>query len=164
MDPGTWLLIIALSILVASYIARPLVEKKGLGSSSEEKLLSLLQEEKEQALSMLQELEMDFAMGKVKAEDYQAERSELIRRGASILRQVDQLSGSDVAGLHGLSGHEEGGPEALEAEIERAISRRRKKQRVTAAGFCTQCGNQVLPGDRFCVRCGARVGTSEAET
>lgn len=163
MNPGTWLLIIALTILVGSYLARPLIERKGFATSPEEKHLSVLQAEKEQMLSILQELDMDFAMGKIEPDDYQAQRSELIRRGASILRQMDQLSGSDVADPRGILHRGWGGPEALEVEIEQAVSRRRQKQQIVSTGCCSQCGNPILAGDRFCARCGARVRTGEVE-
>lgn len=156
MDAGTWLWVIALTILVASYIARPLIEKKALPISQEARRISMLQAERERLLSNLQELEMDFAIGKMANEEYQAQRSELISRGASILRQLDELSKGAATLRRGVPvDRAAGGMEALEAQIERAVARRRRTPRAAAAGFCAQCGNQVLDGDRFCARCGA---------
>ncbi len=86
-------------MLVALYIARPFLERSkapqfalsALERSRDQALSSLLAE-RDRALSALQELDFDFALGKVPEEDYPVQRTVLLQRGADILRQLDALN------------------------------------------------------------------------
>jgi hypothetical protein len=146
MDLGSLLIILALGILTAIFIAQPLMESRGLGVTKEERHLSELQAERDRVLTTLQELDMDHAMGKVLQEDYQAQRGVLVSRGAEVLRAIDELRGTAGEVI----------PETdLEVEIETAVARLRRGEDHASDGYCSSCGKEVIAGDRFCVHCGA---------
>jgi hypothetical protein len=139
------------------------LEKRGFSVTDASRHLSELQAEQDQILLVLQELDMDHAMGKIPSEDYEAQRPGLIARGAAVLRELDELGAlapPDTVQPIGTNGQEEGD---LDAIIEEEILRRRKSSRDEESGFCTQCGNQLHAGDRFCTSCGAKVPVVETE-
>jgi hypothetical protein len=160
MDLGSLLLGLALLILVAAYIARPLFEReaaKPLAAALDSALLA----ERDNVLTALRDLDFDHSTGKIAAEDYQAQRAALVSRGAAILQQLDAGAGP---------------AEDLEAQIEAAIAARRQRDgaqprsdlevaapaaRVesleTPTHFCPNCGTPALEGDKFCARCGKRL-------
>jgi hypothetical protein len=163
MDLGSILVILALFIFVAGYIARPILEKRGFSVSDDSRHLSELQAERDQILLVLQELDMDHAMGKIPSEDYEAQRPGLIARGAAILRELDELGALtplNAVEPHGANGQED---DDLDAIIEKEILRRRKSSSKEISSFCTLCGNRLLSGDRFCTSCGAKVQLLETE-
>jgi hypothetical protein len=163
MDLGSILVILAIFIFVAGFIVRPILEKRGFSVTDASRHLSELQAERDQILLVLQELDMDHAMGKIPSEDYESQRPGLVARGAAILRELDELGAltplNAVQPL-GTNGQEDGD---LDAIIEKEILRRRKSSRDEESGFCTQCGNQLQSGDRFCTSCGTKVPVVETE-
>ncbi|UCF59935.1 MAG: zinc ribbon domain-containing protein [Anaerolineaceae bacterium] len=146
MDLGSLLVILALSLMAAAFIAQPLMGRRGLGVMKEERHLSELLAERDRVLTTLQDLDMDFAMGKVLQEDYQTQRGMLVRYGAEILREMDELRGTVGEVI----------PETdLEVEIESAVARLRRGEDHASGETCSSCGREVIAGDRFCVHCGA---------
>lgn len=145
MDVGSILMILAITILTAVFIARPVVEGWDEGASEVDRRVSALKVELEQALALLQEMEMDRAMEKIAAEDYEPARAPLVARAAELMRAMDEMQGRYLPA-----------DEAREAEIEAAVMRRRSRQ-VSPPGYCTQCGTPLRAGDRFCGSCGAPV-------
>lgn len=109
---------------------------------------SALLSRKEEAYRTIKELELDHQMGKLSDEDYRelSQRYKAVALG--ILKEIDQRYG---------------GVKTIEEEIEDEIlelRRRRQKapkEKPTESRFCTQCGAQVRPADRFCGRCGQRM-------
>lgn len=141
MEIGGLLIGLAILVLVGAYVARPLVERQAQPVSESDRELSALQAERDRILQLLQDLEMDQAMGKVALADYQAQRAPLVARGAEVLRQIDQhLPPRPAAATAG---------DALEREIAS-----RRATAVGPAGYCASCGNPLQKGDRFCIRCG----------
>jgi CheY-like chemotaxis protein len=142
MEIGGLLISLALLVLVVAYVARPLVERQAQPVSESDRELSALQAERDRILLLLQDLEMDQAMGKISSEDYQAQRAPLVTRGAEVLRGIDQhLPPREIQAV---------ATDALEVEIAR-----RRASAARAVGYCTSCGNPLQAGDRFCIRCGA---------
>jgi hypothetical protein len=96
---GSLLLILALALLIALFVARPFLEqlqsKAGAQRSGEEEKrdhqFSALLAERDRVLNALQELEFDFTLGKVPEEDYPVQRSALMQKGAGVLRQIDEM-------------------------------------------------------------------------
>ena len=186
MDIGSLLIILALLILVGLFISRPLIGRKELKISSEdvkeEHDYSTLLAERDRTLDSLEELDFDYAVGKVPAEDYPSQRKALINRGVYILRELDKFEeqASEVqaeARLESaidarrtaaqqdaqaqpasdpLSTTESPTPAPLieDDDVEALIAARRRMRSDKSAGFCPQCGNAVTKSDQFCSKCG----------
>lgn len=146
MDFGSILIGLALAVAVAAYIGQPILAKSGRAVTVEDRQLSELQAQRDRILSRVQELDMDFTMGKILDQDYQRERGSLMTRGAEVLKAIDEMVGSSHA-------------PALQAapvdDIEAAVARIRGKSISGAAAFCPSCGAEVQSGDAFCTRCGS---------
>jgi len=142
MDLGSLLIMVGLVVAVVAFLARPLVENRSLAVTAGDRRLSALQAERDAILTMIREIEMDHAMGKICEDDFQEQRGALVARGSSVLRELDALGGT----FRG---------EDLDAAIEVAVAERRGRTPPAAAGFCEHCGRALQRGDRFCARCGA---------
>lgn len=188
MDLGSIFLILALLILVVLFLSRPFFEIKNPKnrrlSDSEDHEISTLLAERDRVLNALQELDFDFALGKIPEEDYPDQRAVLIQKGVVILRELDERQpdgshGKDVesriemavaARRADASPGEQGGvalvpdnggpnlqginPESDDI-LEVMIANRRRQRNGKAAGFCPKCGGPVQKTDRFCPKCGA---------
>jgi len=159
MDVGSILVILAMFILVAGFLARPLLEKQGYSVTQSSRHLSELQTERDKILLILQELDMDHAMGKIPTQDYESQRPGLVARGAAILRKIDELGGAVFGPASDKATSQE--RQDLEAMMEEEVLRRRKSSSVEPVAFCTKCGNRIQAGDRFCTRCGMKVHVAE---
>ena len=89
MDIGSILAILALAIFVFAFIVRPLFEVEGIKDTYYGRELSSLLAERERILTILQELDVDYAMGKIVERDYGEQRSNLVTRGATVLKNID---------------------------------------------------------------------------
>ncbi|MGD8555641.1 MAG: zinc ribbon domain-containing protein [Anaerolineales bacterium] len=156
MDFGSILLILAVALVVGVYVARPFGVYRGAALSEGERKRSALEAERERVLAIILELDMDYTMGKIATEDYQAQRGEWVAQGASILKQIDAVAG-EAAPESATEGGEIPVGEDLDAELELAVARLRKTGKEKAAGYCAQCGTQLFVGDGFCSRCGQPV-------
>jgi hypothetical protein len=167
MDPATALVLLAMLILTGAFIARPLAAGGGKAVDEGERRLSTLYAQQDQILAFLQELDMDFAMGKILPEDHEAQRAEWLARGADVLKEIDELGNSragpgdldvqleaKVARLRQTIGQDS--ESALEKSLEVEVARRKEALR-SAAGYCGHCGQPLVAGDRFCSRCGTPV-------
>ncbi len=74
MELAPLLVVLGLAAVTVAYIARPLVEGRSREPDARERRLSALRAEQDQLLDLLHELEMDYAMGKIEPEDFQAQR------------------------------------------------------------------------------------------
>ncbi len=164
MDIGSLLLGLALLLVVAFFVARPLLDQAGAAERAPSPADDLLFE-RERVLTALRDLDFDHATGKLIEEDYAAQRAQLLAQGAAVLQQLDQL---------GAAGGEGQAAPDLDAEIEQAVARRRagpaprprledeieasvaaRRAAAPAARFCAQCGRPAQPDDKFCGACGA---------
>ncbi len=157
MDIGSILIMLAITILVIAFIARPFAGRGGSLASEGEQRLSSLQAERDKILSLVQEMELDHAAGKIPDEDYLPQRTAVVQRGAEVLRAIDGLQTAKPQATP-RSGSE------LETQIESAVARLRQTTATTetSPGHCTQCGKPLVAGDRFCSHCGAPVPIGEA--
>ena len=119
MDLGSLLLALALLLLVAAYIARPILDRAGeerAESAPADAIYDRVNRlaERENVLAALRDLDFDHTTGKIAQEDYRAQRAALVGQGVAILRQLDAL---------GLDGR---GAAELDTEIEAAIAARRR--------------------------------------
>ncbi len=155
MDIGSILIGLALAIAVAAYVFRPLFVGGGERVTEIDHRLSELQAERDRVLSRIQELDMDFAMGKLLEQDYRGQRDELMLKGAEVLKELDAMVGLEASPVE---------PVSVEEDIESAVARIRGKGGSESIGFCPSCGEAVQIGDRFCTHCGTALKTEEAST
>jgi hypothetical protein len=120
MDLGAIFLILSGVLLVVIFITRPFLDRK-VGSAAlveqkttdqEEHQRSALLAERDRLLTSIQELDFDFALGKIPAEDYPAQRETLVQSGIGILKKLDALDKDQP-------------DEAAEERLEEAIAARR---------------------------------------
>lgn len=161
MDIGSLLLLLALIIAVAAFVASPLRVRRGsYGLRQEDHEISELLAERERVLEAIEELELDNAMGKVPEELYPIQRDALVKRGADVLRLLDERTQTPVGAE----------VEAVVAKVqddplEALIAARRERQAVASgssnhkakAKFCPSCGSKVQADDQFCTSCGTKL-------
>ena len=169
MDIGAIFLLVSVGILTGLFVGRPFRERRRVsGIGADNQVLSSLLAERDRLIGALQELDFDHTLGKIPSEDYPAMRSDLLKRAADILRQLDILKPQAV-----VSGDAESRVEAVIAErradsavetnrvqkvtdddIEELLAARRAARKEKSGGFCPNCGKPVLRSDRFCPSCG----------
>lgn len=120
MDLGSLLLFIALLVICALYVARPLLSEADEDISPE---LANLQAEHARVLEALLELDADWELGKVPEEIYQPQRQQLLAEGAAVLRALEKV---DVDTLPAAS------QPADADELEAMIASYRKQAKKTA--------------------------------
>ena len=142
MELGAILFSLALALVGGAYVVQPILGARGQAQEEIDRRRSELQAERDRALDRLQELDMDHSMGKIPDADYAAERQIVLRQGAEVLRQLDQLGPSDD----------------LEGQLEAAIAEARQ----STSAECPSCGTPIVAGDRFCAQCGTDLEEPEA--
>ncbi|MER3513832.1 MAG: hypothetical protein C4310_05135 [Chloroflexota bacterium] len=186
MDTGSLLLGLALLIVVAAFVLRPLVEKSGArvaharSNARENGTRAALLRQRDAIYAAIRELDFDFRLGKISEEDYHPQRERLALQGVAILKQLDALSPDGDAGLEGEIEAEiarrrrkRTGPSGQtaparqaglsDAEIEAQIrALRRKSATSPVASACPRCGATTSPEDHFCRNCGAALGSQGA--
>lgn len=159
MEIGAILFSLAMILLVAAYVLKPLAGTERGGYSSPGRRLSALQAERDRVLDSIQEIDMDHAMGKVPEEDYQRQRQVLALEGAEILRKIDELQ---RIGKRTIEPGAEPNGKTPEMELEAAVAQLRGKPlpansqtiESDSRGACPECGEGIFHGDRFCANCG----------
>src|SRR5512135_920573 len=91
MDLAAIFLLLLVFAFIVLFVSRPLFVRERRLSAGESPELSALLAERERLLIALQELDSDQALGKIPAEDYPIQRTELLQKGADILRRIDAL-------------------------------------------------------------------------
>lgn len=131
MDIGSIFLILALFIGVVIFITRPFFTRQGASkdalavskASSLEHDRSSLMAERDRVLNALQELDFDYALGKIPQEDYPAQRTRLLTYGADVLRKLDEINGHPEPS--GADGSSQGTALSVEERVESAVALRR---------------------------------------
>ncbi len=117
---GSLFLILALGVIVALFVARPFLQGSSKDSTGwelsveqeREHVRSSLLAEHDRVLTALQELDFDYALGKVPAEGYPFQREALMKTGADVLRKLDSIAAPSTQ-------------ETAEDRIEAAVAARR---------------------------------------
>ncbi len=159
-------LLLIIVALVGVYLYLPFTRGARRLRADQSLQVSALRAERDRVVNALQELDFDYRLGKVPAEIYPAERAALLKKGAEILRQLDELAPS-VAAAGSAEARVEKAAAAARAdssapaaqpltdeEIEEMIAARRKARKTKSAGFCPKCGKAILVTDKFCPACG----------
>lgn len=180
MDFGSILLLLALVIIVAAFVASPFRQAPKREAVGEEDIeLSQLLAERERVLDALAELDFDAEMGKVPDDLYPLQREALLKRGADVLRLLDAYHQKEEEEeeehrerLERAASIRAKGDDPLEAVIaaRRAQEKDAVEAKITAhkagtrapaevgkARFCPNCGSALQPGDKFCPSCGQRL-------
>jgi len=158
---------IALLLLVLGLIGYPLlrpVEEEDLAEDPTDESMEEALVEKENVLTALSELEYDYRMHKISAEDYRALKEALTSEAITFLQDEDErpvtMHGREldaeieeeiereVAALAGRSGRAESGTGVGEGG----------KVPEDAPGSCPACGTSLIEeGQGFCHRCGHEI-------
>lgn len=156
MDLTAFFLTFALLFIVGMYLYMPFLRGYGRRVTHEDHELSTLMAERDRVLSSLQELDFDFKLGKIPEEEYPAQRTSLLQKGADILRKIDSLTESYGLKQEGLKPAKKSAAKGKPADedLESMIAARRKSRKGTFDGFCPKCGKPVMAADRFCPSCG----------
>jgi hypothetical protein len=158
MDLAAIFLLLIVLVLIVFFVSFPFFDRKRIRVVKNNLELSFLLAERERLLTALQELEFDQSLGKIPAEDYPLQRSDLIHKGADVLRKLDSLSSSASYLMGGNINQPDMKPNVnntfSDEELENLLSRRRAVQKEKTAGFCPKCGKPVLQSDVFCPSCG----------
>jgi hypothetical protein len=173
MDIASILLILGIMLLATIYISIPLLgqpketrpvtaisgaEPLGGAVPVDTRRASLLVE-RDHLLKSLQDLETDYALGKIPAEDYPQQRSDLLKAGADVLQQLDELKTIPVDVT--LQSSTQKVTSNSDSDLELLINERRRQRQEKTSGFCHRCGKPVLQSDLFCSHCGAVVKGEE---
>jgi len=178
MDIGAIFFILAVVTLVGMYVGQPYIQRRGRRATQEDHEYSTLMADYDRAVTTLQELDFDNALGKVPVEDYPRQRAELLAKGAELLRKLDELApapssngkrarsnGKDaesrieaaVASRRADASAQKAVTEFDDEALESLIAAHRKTHKVKSAGFCPKCGKPILVSDRFCPSCGKAI-------
>lgn len=165
MDIGSIFLVLALLVVVAVFVSRPLFKNRVTASSPAvdqmEQKRSTLLAERDRTLNALYELDFDNSLGKIPPEEYPQQRAILLEHGADILRQIDALqdAGAESASPPAsgpLPARDEIKPKPVDPndELEILLANRRRSKQGKSAGFCPKCGVPLQKSDQFCPKCG----------
>lgn len=166
MDIGAILLIVALLLGVGLYLAAPLFDNRTRRASEGTQEISSLMAERDRVINALQELDFDFRLGKIPEEDYPPQRTELLQKGAEILKKLDALAPTKSGAADAESRLEKAvasrradataaqTAQVSDDDIESLLAARRKAHKTKSAGFCPRCGKAVAVSDHFCPSCG----------
>ena len=155
-------LALGIAVFVGLYLYAPFLERRARRVTAEEHELSALLAERERTLSALQELDFDYKLGKVPEEDYPAQRTSLVQKGAEVLKRIDELipektdrdTDADIERALASRRRKTAAASLTDDDIESMVLQRRKGRITNAAGFCPNCGKAVMIADKFCPACG----------
>jgi len=165
MELGSILLILAVLVIVGMYLYMPFTTRSRKLSTVEMHEISALKAERDRVISSLQELDFDFKLGKIPAEDYPEQRTSLLKKGSDVLRKLDELEPRPASARDAEARIENAAAakradassapiEVGDEDIEAMIAARRKQHKSKSSGFCPSCGKPVLVTDQFCPSCG----------
>jgi hypothetical protein len=163
---GSLFLVLALAVIVALYIGRPFFLNIGQEPAGQlesaahdrEHQVSTLLAERDRVLNALQELDFDYALGKIPAEEYPQQRAVLLKSGADVLRQLDEMAVDQPV----LAGQTAAASKTAEDRIEAAVAARRADAVRQYAGQEHESVQEMQPPAAVAVNGGAN-GKDELE-
>ncbi|MBN2045003.1 MAG: zinc ribbon domain-containing protein [Anaerolineales bacterium] len=160
MDVGSILLLLALVVVVGAFIASPLRggRKRSLQPEINIELSELLAE-RERVLEALAELDFDNEMGKVPETLYPVQREALVKRGAAVLRLLDEHTLEIKDERAEILKIEYDRSDSIEAKIaaRRMVKPSDFARKDTKDNFCANCGAKLRLDDKFCPGCGQKL-------
>ena len=165
MELDAIILLLGVLVIVVIYVAQPFTEHWHAKVQNGHEI-SVLLANRDNTLNALQELDFDFKLGKIPAEEYSVQRASLLQLGVEALHRMDEIQGAQLAPTE-----ESIKPVAIEQlirtladeDLEDLIAKRRAERQQKAAGFCPKCGKPILQSDLFCSSCGQVVNSSQSQ-
>jgi len=158
MEPASVFLLLLVLAFIVLFVTRPFFQRRRVRTEKNNQELSTMLAERDQLLTALQELDFDQSLGKIPADDYPAQRTVLLKKGAEVLRRLDTLSPltAKQAGRKVQVSDSNPKPSAplSDDDLEDLLAKRRNSRKGKTAGFCAKCGKPVLQTDVFCPSCG----------
>jgi len=172
MELSSFFSVLAVIVIVGIYLSAPFTMRARAPRSRESHEVSVLKAERDRVINSLQEIDFDFKLGKIPAEDYPEQRAALLQKGAEILGKLDELASLNptplsswgrgrtaAARIENAAAAKRGDSSGEAAqfsddELESMIEARRREHKSNSAGFCPKCGKPVLATDKFCPSCG----------
>ncbi len=156
MELGAVFLLLGVLVIIIAFVAQPFTTHWRARAQSSHEISALLAE-RERALNALLELDADNAIGKIPVEEYSSQRASLVRKGADIFRQLDEIQKTQPAAVKEIIKPviaETSTNAPSDEDLEDLISTRRTIHQQKTAGFCPNCGKPILQSDQFCPSCG----------
>jgi zinc ribbon protein len=172
------LIALAISGITALFIALPFflgsrkegtteIEANNTADPAMERINNL-RVRKESLYSAIRDIDLDYALGKLTAEDYEELRQKYRIEAASVLKEIDDISkGSGTVDLDaGIedeilksrgAGRQVGEDEEIENEILMARKPALSEFAAQTELSCPKCGHESLKDDLFCSKCGAKL-------
>ena len=170
MDIGSLLLVLAVLIVVGLFVAQPYLDRRQRSVNTEAQEISALMAERDRVINALQELDFDFKLNKIPAEDYPVQRASLLQKGTDLLKKLDEITASAaddetaedrVEKAVAARRADAAAPQNLapvdDEQVEAMLASRRAKRKEKSGGFCPRCGKPILVSDRFCPHCGKSI-------
>ncbi|GAB4542730.1 MAG: hypothetical protein Fur002_13490 [Anaerolineales bacterium] len=167
MELGAIFLLFALLLAVGAYLYLPFTRRARRMRPDESLQASALKAERDRIINALQELDFDHRLGKIPSEDYPEQRAALLRKGAEVLRLLDEIAPAASASgnaetrieqaaeaVRADSSAKPAAPALEDDDLEAMLAARRKQRKEKSAGFCPKCGKTILVSDKFCPACG----------
>jgi len=167
MEISSIFLILAVIVMTGMYLYAPFTTRARHAQVNESHEVSALKAERDRVINSLQELDFDFNLSKIPAGEYPEQRAALLKKGADILRKLDELAPAASSEVNAeariekatAAGRADAGAKTSirvdnDDDLESMISARRKEHKSKSAGFCPKCGKPVLASDKFCPSCG----------
>lgn len=139
MPLGTYLIALALVLVLGLVIALPLFDRKRPAVKPLSRRESL-QLERQEIVRAIRELDFDHRTSKINDEDYKRVREEYVQRGALVLRELNELKEVDVDEI-----------------IETKVAALRKTHDAESDLHCPKCHAGIVPTDKFCPQCGHKL-------
>ncbi|OFX12849.1 MAG: hypothetical protein A3J86_00445 [Anaerolinea sp. RIFOXYB12_FULL_60_12] len=172
MELGALFLVLAVGLAVSLFVSQPFLQRRARKITAEAREISALMAERDRIINALQELDFDYNLKKIPAEDYPVQRAELLQKGSGILQKLDDLTPGPSPFRRGESATDQiesavaarradlsAAPASVrdDDDVEALIATRRSARKEKSGGFCPRCGKPILVSDRFCPHCGKSI-------
>ncbi len=153
MDLASMMLALALFLVVAAFVLRPILRPAEPEHETNTEA-HFLQMRRARVLEALADLDFDHSTGKIDQVDYESERSQLVADGVEVLKQLDDASLTSPIVVEYLDTRPEGMARIHPTESAPAASEH----------LCPQCDAATETNDKFCAKCGYALDPCSEDT
>ncbi len=150
-----YIIIAIIIVAVITAIAYPLFTGIRDDSAEAPDTLDTLVAQRDSVYAALRDLDFDFQLGKLSAQDHAAMRDKYKARAATVLQQLDAAH-ADQAQAE-IETQVAQRRKTVPADVEAEIARLRAAKVQAAGARCAKCGTPRKPGDQFCAKCGSKL-------